>query len=162
MQYCHEWTIEEDKYCCRIYTWYMFTQVPKTQKQADNLATFTEYQVMTLVENPRELITMIWRQYPTISEKEILFQLRKIKQISMELLGDDAVPIIPAKNYRMQLKNAFCITMDEISFELRHEPPAKTREELWTETQEYIRKYGKIIVSQDPDDFLGGFGDEEK
>ena len=71
----------------------------------------------------------------------------------MELLGDDAVPIIPAKNYRMQLKNAFCITMDEISLELRHEPPAKTREELWTETQEYIEKYGKLVVSEDPDDF---------
>ena len=162
MQYCHEWTIEEDKYCCRIYTWYMFTQVPKTQKQADNLATFTEYQVMTLVENPRELITMIWRQYPTISEKEILFQLRKIKQISTELFGDDHVPILPTQIYRKQLKNAFYTTMDEISHELRHEPPTKTREELWTETQEYIRKYGKIIVSQDPDDFLGGFGDEEK
>ena len=131
----------------------MFTKLPKTQEQIDNLTTFSEYQEMLSVENPRELITMVWKKYPFISEKEILFQLRKIKQISMELLGDDAVPIIPAKNYRMQLKNAFCSTMDEISLELRHEPPAKTREELWAETQEYIEKYGKLVVSEDPDDF---------
>ena len=159
MEYCHEWTIEEDKYCCRIYTWYMFTQVPKSPDQADNLATFAEYEEMQTVENPRELITKVWTQYPFISEKEILFQLRKIKQISTELLGDDCVPILPAPNYRTQLKDAFCIIMDEISCELRHEQPSKTRNELWKETQEYIDKYGKIIVSEDPDEFFGDYID---
>lgn len=159
MQYCHEWTIEEDKYCCRIYTWYMFTKLPKTNEQAEQLITFSEYQAMLPVENPRELITMVWRKYPFISEKEILFQLRKIKQISVELFGDDSVPIIPVPNYRKQLKDAFCIVTDEISSELRHEPPPKTREELWAETQEYIEKYGKLIISEDPDDFLGDFID---
>ena len=162
MEYCHEWTIEEDKYCCRIYTWYMFTKVPKTSDQTDNLLTFTEYKEMQAIENPRELITKVWKQYPFISEKEILFQLRKIKQISTELLGDDYVPIFPAPNYRTQLKDAFCIIMDEISLELQHEPPPKTKAELWSETQEYIEKYGKLIISEDPDDFLSSFGDETK
>jgi hypothetical protein len=133
----------------------MFTQVPKSPDQADNLATFAEYEEMQAVENPRELITKIWTQYPFISEKEILFQLRKIKQISTELLGDDFVPILPAPNYRIQLKDAFCLVMDEIGCELRHEPPPKTKAELWAETQEYIQKYGKLIISEDPDDFFG-------
>ncbi len=159
MQYCHEWTAEEDKCCCRIYIWYMFTKAPKTQEQADNLATFTEYKKMLAVESPRELITMIWRQYPIISEREIAHKLQKIKQISTEVLGDDYVPIIPFRHYRKRLKDIFCTTMDEIGRELRHEPPPKTKEELWAEKQEYIEKYGKFIVSEDPDDHLGDFID---
>ena len=154
MQYCHEWNIEEDKFCCRIYMWYMFTKLPKTKDQEENLITFPEYQEMLSVMNPRELITMVWKQYPFISEKEILFQIRKVKQISIEISGDDSVPIIPVPNYRKQLKDAFYTVMDEIGDKLRHEPPPKTREELWTETQEYIEKYGKLIISEDPDDFL--------
>ncbi len=140
----------------------MFAKLLKTKEQADNLTTFTEYQKMLAVENLHELITTIWRKYPFISEKEILFHLRKIKQISTELLGDDYVPIIPKQNYRKQLKAAFCIAMNEVSGELRHDPPSKTRAELWAKTQEYIEKYGKLIICEDPDDFFGAFLDDEK
>ncbi len=61
---------------------------------------------------PRELITMVWKQYPFISEKEILFQIRKVKQISIEISGDDPVPIIPVPNYRKQFKDVFYTVMD--------------------------------------------------
>lgn len=157
MQYCHEWKIEEDKFCCRIYMWYMFTKLPKTKEQEENIITFSEYQEMLSVVNPRELITMIWKQYPFITEKEILFQIRKIKQISMEISGGDHVPIIPSPNYRKQLKDAFYIVMEEIGCQLRHEPPPKTREEIWAERQEYMKeytkKYGKLIISREPNDY---------
>jgi len=152
MEKGHAWTVEEDRYCCRIYIWYMFALQPEQDKAKYNLRPFAEYKRMLEIKSPNSLIGEISNVFD-ISEREISVRLQKIKAISNEMhRRDDTVPIRPFNRYTKQLKDIFLTVIDEIGQEIRKATFPNNIEERMAVAQEKINECGRVLISEDPDD----------
>jgi len=147
MEFCHEWTYDEEIFCCKKYIWFMFKNLPDNEKTDVDLTEYDSFREVCKYLTIYDLISGISDHYKHIPLREIEHKFKQIKQVSNDFnQRDDCVCISPHSYYSVQLKKAFGVAADDVHRELTHEPPPETIEER---NARDIEKRGKIIVSHD-------------
>ena len=150
MEICHEWTYDEEFFCCKKYIWFMLKNLPDNEKANVDLTEYDSFREICKYRTIYDLIIEISDHYKYIPLREIEHKLKQIKQVSNDFNGkDDYVCINPHRYYSEQLKKAFGFAADDVHRELTHEPPPETIEERNARIARDIEKYGKIIISED-------------
>lgn len=158
MEVCHEWTYDEEFFCCKKYIWFMLKNLPDNEKADVDLTEYDSFREICKYQTIYDLIFEISNRYKYIPLREIEHKLKQVKQVSNDFNGkDDYVCISPHRYYSEQLKKAFGFAADDVHRELTHEPPPETIEERWERIQKNIEKYGTIILSTDEDTGLGDY-----
>ena len=150
-----KWTYEDEKECSQWYTWFMFYVMPEKEKAGHDLLQYEKYRVVTNLKNVRDLAKMLAKKLNK-TPMSVYIKLRRVKQLSNDFnKQDDYVRIRPLKHHSKRLDKAFISSANCVHNEINHLPPPETFEESVArrkiEIEEEIKKYGTIIISQDPD-----------
>ena len=150
MEICHEWTYDEEFFCCKKYIWFMFKNLPDNEKADADLTEYDSFLEIAQYRTLYDLMLEVSNRYKYIPLREVEHKFKQIKQVSNDFYGkDDYVCISPHRYYSEQLKKAFGFAADDVHRELTHEPPSETIEERNARIARDIEKYCEIIISQD-------------
>lgn len=93
----HNWTFEENKYCCKRY--------------------IQQYVINKSSMKITEFSRLLEKEIGTISARSIKMKLQNIKQINIELGIEDSLNVTPLNQYSIQNKKAMLEVLNEMEIE---------------------------------------------